>query len=73
MQIPEGERLAAETLQVITSVHPGEEKKNLRTHASPSTPPTPVFAGCPSKKGKEPRQFPLGPFRGEPGGKSPSL
>ena len=30
MQIPEGERLAAETLQVITSVHPGEEKKKSK-------------------------------------------
>ena len=29
MRIPEGERLAAETLQVTTSVHPGEIKKKI--------------------------------------------
>lgn len=73
MRIPEGKRLATETLQVTTSVHPGEEKKNLRTDVRPSTPPTPVFAGCPSERGTAPRRFPLGPFRGESEGKAPSL
>lgn len=60
--------LQQKVIQVIISVHPGEEKKNLRTHASPSTPPTPVFADCPSKRERSPGSSPQAHSGESPGG-----
>lgn len=70
MRIPEGERLAAGTLQVTTSVHPGEKKKNLRTHVRPSTPPT-RFPRLSIKKGKGAPAVPLRSIQGRVRGGKP--
>lgn len=71
MRIPEGERLAAETLQVTTSVHPGEIKKKSKNTRSPLHPAHPSFRRLSIKRGKGAPAVPLRPIHGRVRGESP--
>lgn len=71
MRIPEGKRLARETLQVTTSVHPGEEKKKSKNIRSPLHPSHPSFRRLSIRKGNGAPAVPLRPIQGRVRGESP--